>query len=85
MPCHHKIFNVSLKELEFTEEKLTNGSTCRIPIFVADACTRIMEQIDVEGIFRKAGSQLRQKEIRVSILQHKKKYFCIFYSDVHVH
>lgn len=55
-----------LKDLEFTEEKLSNGSTCRIPIFVADACARIMDQIDVEGLFRKAGSSIRQKEIRVS-------------------
>lgn len=66
MSCQQKIFGVSLKELEFTEEKLSNGSSCRIPIFVADACSRIMEHIEVEGLFRKAGSTVRQKEIRVS-------------------
>lgn len=48
--------------------KLSNGSLCRIPIFVSDACARIMDQIEVEGIFRKAGSQLRQKEIRVNMI-----------------
>lgn len=62
---HRKIFGVPLNNLEFIEVELSNGSSCRIPIFVSDACARIMEQIEVEGIFRKAGSQLRQKEIRV--------------------
>lgn len=52
--------------LEFTEVKLSTGALCRIPIFVSDACARIMDQIEVEGIFRKAGSQIRQREIRVS-------------------
>lgn len=66
-----------MKELEFTEEKLSNGSSCRIPIFVADACARIMDQIEVEGIFRKAGSTLRQKEIRVSRLCKNKEETCI--------
>lgn len=54
--------------LEFTEVKLSNGSLCRIPIFVSDACARIMDQIEVEGLFRKSGSGLRQKEIRVNII-----------------
>lgn len=51
--------------LEFTEVKLSNGALCRIPLFVSDACSRIMDQIEMEGIFRKAGSAARQKEIRV--------------------
>lgn len=38
-------------------------------MFVSDACARIMDQIEVEGIFRKAGSTARQKEIRVYLSQ----------------
>lgn len=63
---HKRIFGVPLNNLEFTEVKLSSGALCRIPIFVSDACARIMDQIEVEGIFRKAGSQIRQKEIRVN-------------------
>lgn len=63
---HHRVFNVPLKNLELTEVKLSNGSVCRIPKFVSDACTLIMEQVEIEGLFRKAGSAARQKEIRVS-------------------
>lgn len=37
-------------------------------MFVSDACARIMDQIEVEGIFRKAGSTARQKEIRVGLI-----------------
>lgn len=63
----HKIFGVPLNNLEFTDVKLSNGSLCRIPLFISDACSRIMDQIEVEGIFRKAGSTARQKEIREKI------------------
>lgn len=62
----HKVFNVPLKNLELAEVKLSNGSVCRVPKFVSDACTLIMENVEVEGLFRKAGSAARQKEIRVS-------------------
>lgn len=62
---HQKIFGVPLNSLEFTEVKLSNGVLCRIPMFISDACSRIMDQIEMEGIFRKAGSTARQKEIRV--------------------
>ncbi|XP_031634865.1 rho GTPase-activating protein 11A-like [Contarinia nasturtii] len=64
---HHKIFGVPLNNLEFTDVKLSNGSLCRIPMFLSDACSRIMDQIELEGIFRKAGSTIRQKEIREKI------------------
>lgn len=38
-----------------------------MPKFVSDACAVIMENVEVEGLFRKAGSAARQKEIRVSV------------------
>lgn len=59
------MFGLSLNKLELTDVKLSNGSLCRIPLFVSDCCSRIMDHIEVEGIFRKAGSNARQKEIRV--------------------
>lgn len=32
-----------------------------------DACQRILEQVQTEGLFRKAGSNIRQKEIKASL------------------
>lgn len=81
---HHKIFGVPLKELEFTEVKLSSGSPCQVPLFVSDACSRIMDNIEAEGLFRKAGSTARQKEIRVIffsifwLVANEKAYFNIF-------
>lgn len=62
---HHRIFGVSLKELEFTEVKLSGGNYCRVPAFVHDACCLIKKHVATEGLFRKAGSSIRQREIRV--------------------
>lgn len=60
-----KIFRMHLHLLELTDVILANGGIVQIPQFVADACQRILEHIETEGIFRKAGSSLRQKEIKV--------------------
>lgn len=67
----HRVFNVPLKSLDLAEVKLSNGSVCRVPQFVSDACMLIMENVEVEGLFRKAGSAARQKEIRVSRINVK--------------
>lgn len=40
---------------------------CRVPKFVTDACSLLMDNVEVEGLFRKAGSTARQKEIREKI------------------
>lgn len=61
-----KIFNVPLDKIELTDVILKNGIT-QVPIFVADACQRILEQVQIEGLFRKAGSSARQREIRASL------------------
>lgn len=45
---------------------LSTGDVCEVPQFVVDATQRILEDVKVEGLFRKAGSAIRQKEIRVS-------------------
>lgn len=48
---------------------LVSGSVCDVPRFVVDASQRILDNVGVEGLFRKAGSTARQKEIRVSIIR----------------
>lgn len=53
-------------QLEFTDVVLTNGGITQIPVFVSDACQCILEQVTTEGLFRKAGSAARQREIKVT-------------------
>ncbi|XP_055851738.1 uncharacterized protein LOC129916007 [Episyrphus balteatus] len=65
--CRKRIFRTHLHLLELTDVILASGSVVQIPRFVADACNRILEQVETEGLFRKAGSSLRQKEIRISL------------------
>ncbi|XP_053693936.1 uncharacterized protein LOC128741857 [Sabethes cyaneus] len=65
---HYKrIFNVPLHTLELTDVILANGYVAQVPLFVSNACQRILEQINTEGLFRKAGSAKRQLEIKASI------------------
>ncbi|XP_073848474.1 uncharacterized protein isoform X2 [Musca autumnalis] len=59
------IFRTPLHLLELCDVILANGSVVQIPKFVADATNRILEQVETEGLFRKAGSSLRQREIRI--------------------
>lgn len=63
---HGKIFNSHLSQLELTDVVLTNGCITQVPVFVSDACQSILEQVTTEGLFRKAGSAARQREIKVS-------------------
>ncbi|XP_055907243.1 uncharacterized protein LOC129942370 isoform X2 [Eupeodes corollae] len=65
--CRKRIFRTHLHLLELTDVILASGSVVQIPRFVADACNRILEHVETEGLFRKAGSSLRQKEIRISL------------------
>lgn len=60
-----RIFNVPLHTLELTDVILANGGIAQVPLFVSDACQRILEQVHTEGLFRKAGSSKRQQEIKV--------------------
>lgn len=64
-----RIFNVPLDKLEMTDVILANGGITQVPLFVSDACQRILEQVSTEGLFRKAGSTARQREIRVRIME----------------
>jgi hypothetical protein len=55
-----------LHALELTDVNLTSGGVVQVPVFVSDACQRILENVNTEGLFRKAGSAKRQQEIKVS-------------------
>lgn len=69
---HGKIFNTQPSQLELTDVVLTNGGITQIPVFVSDACQSILDQITTEGLFRKAGSTARQREIKVNWIQANK-------------
>ncbi|XP_058813982.1 uncharacterized protein LOC131677908 [Topomyia yanbarensis] len=62
-----RIFNVPLYTLELTDVILANGGVAQVPLFVSNACQRILEQVNTEGLFRKAGSSKRQQEIKASL------------------
>ncbi|XP_058055574.1 uncharacterized protein LOC131206984 [Anopheles bellator] len=62
-----RIFNAPLHTLELTDVILANGGIVQIPLFVSNACQFILENVDTEGLFRKAGSSKRQRDIRTSL------------------
>nr|CAD7407673.1 unnamed protein product [Timema poppensis] len=59
-----RLFRVPLAHLECDLVLLNSGATVVIPSFVLDACSNIKQSIQTEGLFRKAGSAARQKEIK---------------------
>ncbi|XP_067012307.2 uncharacterized protein [Anabrus simplex] len=66
------VFRKPLDQLNAVQVKLGYGTEVEIPVFLVEACKHIEENSDVEGLFRKAGSSARQKEIKVSIEAGKK-------------
>ncbi|KFB48489.1 AGAP013292-PA-like protein [Anopheles sinensis] len=62
-----RIFNAPLHTLELTDALLANGGIVQIPLFVSNACQFILDHVDTEGLFRKAGSSKRQQEIKTSV------------------
>uniref|UniRef100_A0A9J8DA96 Rho GTPase activating protein 11A n=1 Tax=Cyprinus carpio carpio TaxID=630221 RepID=A0A9J8DA96_CYPCA len=40
-----------------------------VPCFIADVCTRLLEHLDTEGLFRKSGSVVRVKSLRAKLDQ----------------
>uniref|UniRef100_A0A8C1YKG8 Rho GTPase activating protein 11A n=1 Tax=Cyprinus carpio TaxID=7962 RepID=A0A8C1YKG8_CYPCA len=40
-----------------------------VPCFIADVCTRLLEHLDTEGLFRKSGSVVRVKSLRARLDQ----------------
>lgn len=58
-----KIFKISLLYQPLDVVNLSSGAIIHVPVFVSQASTFLEKYITQEGLFRKAGSQLRQKEL----------------------
>lgn len=63
-----KIFGQPIQAGVLVDVTLTNNTIVQVPSFVHQACERILLNVTTEGIFRRGGSTIRQKAIRVSIL-----------------
>ena len=59
--CQVKVFGVPLESLP--QRRVVYGD---VPCFLVDACSTLQEHIDTEGLFRKSGSIVRLKALRVS-------------------
>uniref|UniRef100_A0A182VXF9 Rho-GAP domain-containing protein n=1 Tax=Anopheles minimus TaxID=112268 RepID=A0A182VXF9_9DIPT len=66
-PKCKRIFKTPLHALELTDVLLANGGIVQIPLFVSNACQFILENVDTEGLFRKAGSTKRQQQMKASL------------------
>ncbi|XP_021923090.1 uncharacterized protein LOC110831423 isoform X2 [Zootermopsis nevadensis] len=62
-----KVFKVPLHHLVHEVVFLNFGTAIEVPCFVARACSYIKQHIQTEGIFRKAGSTSRQRELKASV------------------
>lgn len=62
-----------MEKLQLTDVILANGKITQVPLFVSDACQRILDQVSTEGLFRKAGSAVRQREIKVNCATNNRK------------
>lgn len=58
-----KVFKTPLSYLPLDVVNLSSGAIIHIPVFVSQATVFLLKNANQEGLFRKAGSQLRQKEI----------------------
>lgn len=56
-----------LPNLQLTDAILVNGGVVQVPHFISDSCQKILDHAETEGIFRKAGSAQRLKDIRASL------------------
>lgn len=62
-----RVFNVPLQNLQLTDAILVNGAVVQVPHFISYSCQLILDHAETEGLFRKAGSLPRQKEIRAGL------------------
>lgn len=58
-----KVFNVLLSHQSTEPVKLTTGASVNVPKFVRQAVNYLDNHLDQEGLFRKAGSNSRLKEL----------------------
>lgn len=61
------IFRKPLALLSSRIVQLQSGVDAEVPNIIQEICCCLVQQAGVEGLFRKAGSAVRQKEIRVSL------------------
>ncbi|KAK7870925.1 hypothetical protein R5R35_012150 [Gryllus longicercus] len=66
-PKGSKVFRRPLCALKTQNVTLKSGTAVEIPSFVVEACCHIKHHCNVEGIFRKAGSAARLREIKAII------------------
>ncbi|XP_017953639.1 uncharacterized protein LOC108649139 [Drosophila navojoa] len=59
-----RLFHQGLEHLKLTDAFLASGAVVQVPQFITEACSYILENSETEGIFRKAGSAAKQREIR---------------------
>ncbi|XP_054012054.1 rho GTPase-activating protein 11A-like isoform X1 [Hylaeus anthracinus] len=62
-----KVFKTPLSYQPLDVVNLSSGGIVHVPVFVSQAATFLEKHIVQEGLFRKAGSQLRQKELIVRL------------------
>ena len=58
-----KVFKTPLSYLPLDVVNLSSGAIIHVPVFVSQATAFLLKNVTQEGLFRKAGSQARQKEI----------------------
>lgn len=58
-----KVFKTPLSYLPLDVVNLSSGAIIHVPVFVSQATVFLLKNANQEGLFRKAGSQLRQREI----------------------
>ncbi|KAJ8670141.1 hypothetical protein QAD02_001400 [Eretmocerus hayati] len=58
-----KVFKTPLSYLPLDVVTLSSGAIIHVPVFVSQATTFLLQHVKEEGLFRKAGSQQRQREI----------------------
>ncbi|KAJ8984599.1 hypothetical protein NQ317_006061 [Molorchus minor] len=62
-----KVFGVSPRKLDTEDVMLKTGQVLPVPMLVHDLCEFLLENVETEGIFRKAGSTSRQANIKSKI------------------
>ena len=62
-----KVFKTSLSYQPLDVVNLSSGGIVHVPVFISQATAFLEKYITQEGLFRKAGSQLRQKELMICL------------------
>ncbi|BES90587.1 RhoGAP [Nesidiocoris tenuis] len=61
----YKVFQTSLEFLEKERVHVQQSEhPIEVPVFVSDACQFIRKDLNIEGLFRKAGSAAKQRELK---------------------